>query len=727
MKKGKRVISKYLSWLLVFLLVIGITPVPAFAAEDELWVNGVNILKEPGGSVPCGTGTAAWDHSSRTLTLTDAKISVASASKSRNAGIYYSGTDKLNIVVNKTNTIDNTSSQSSDQIRYGIYSEHSPISVTGNGTLDITVTSGSGVTGGGIIYSEGVSGGNNIHIQDITLICRGRNVTGGLVGVCTSSGSLNIQNTNLSFSGNLDSALRSERGGDITITNSNLSIKQIRGNLIACNNNFTIKDSVLTAEGKTANSAITVSKNIVCSGSILRNLNSESNCFLALGTASFTNKSDISGSAKSTGLYGDDRVTIDDSKVNLTSTDNCAVYSSKNLSIVNHSEVTASGLISAVRADGDQGITVKDSRVSGVSKNEKGIESRGLFTIEGKSEVKATGGKAAVSAICTQIAGEPYPGKAILMDEKVYYEESGGKLAVSDWEDQGKRLSFTSFVAGNESGPLKPDLSNALKSVSVKLKKVAPPTPSIKVSGVKLNKKSLILYKGKSEKLKASVSPSNASNKSVSWKSSNPKAVKVDAFGKITAVTYGKAKITASAKDGSKKNTSCTVTVPYRIRYHLNKGKNHKSNRKYYYNEKVVLNKPKRKGYQFKGWYRDKKLKERKITKISKGTKKNYSVFAKWKKIKVGTTWLYNLQNKKSKTITIRWKKISGVKGYQLKYSTNKKFKNAKAVTRKGRKATLKKLKAGKKYYIRVRGYKLDSAGKRVYGKYSKKMTWRMW
>lgn len=275
MKKGKRVISKCLSWLLVFLLIIGITPVPAFAAEDELWVNGVNILKEPGRSVPCGTGTAAWDHSSRTLTLTDAKISAASASKSKNAGIYYSGTDKLNIVVNKTNTIDNTSSQSSDQIRYGIYSEHSPISVTGKGTLDITVTSGSGVTGGGIIYSGGGSGDNNIHIQDITLICRGRNVTDGLVGVCTSSGSLNIQNTNLSFSGNLDSALRSERGGDITITNSNLSIKQIRGNLIACNNNFTIKDSVLTAEGKTTNPAITVNKNIVCSGSVLRNLNSE--------------------------------------------------------------------------------------------------------------------------------------------------------------------------------------------------------------------------------------------------------------------------------------------------------------------------------------------------------------------------------------------------------------------------------------------------------------------
>lgn len=192
-------------------------------------------------------------------------------------------------------------------------------------------------------------------------------------------------------------------------------------------------------------------------------------------------------------------------------------------------------------------------------------------------------------------------------------------------------------------------------------------------------------------------------------------------------MNYGTAKITASAKDGSKKGASATVTVPYRISYHLNKGKNHKANRSYYYNEKVILKKPSRRGYQFAGWYRDKKLKKRKTTKISKGTKKNYSVYAKWKKIKVKTTWLYNLENKKSKTISIRWRKISGVSGYQLKYSANKKFKNAKAVTRKSKKAVLKKLKAGKKYYIKVRGYKIDSAGKRVYGKYSKKMTWRVW
>ena len=47
----------------------------------------------------------------------------------------------------------------------------------------------------------------------------------------------------------------------------------------------------------------------------------------------------------------------------------------------------------------------------------------------------------------------------------------------------------------------------------------------------------------------------------VTWKSSNPNVVSVDDAGKITAVSLGKATITCTAKDGSKKSAKCTVTV----------------------------------------------------------------------------------------------------------------------------------------------------------------------
>ena len=75
------------------------------------------------------------------------------------------------------------------------------------------------------------------------------------------------------------------------------------------------------------------------------------------------------------------------------------------------------------------------------------------------------------------------------------------------------------------------------------------------------------------------------------------------------------------------------------------------------------------------------------------------------------------------KAISVTWKKVSGVKGYQIQVATDKKFKkNKKTVTvkkQKTTKTTVKKLKANKKYYVRVRTYKIAN-GKKVYSSWSK-------
>lgn len=66
-------------------------------------------------------------------------------------------------------------------------------------------------------------------------------------------------------------------------------------------------------------------------------------------------------------------------------------------------------------------------------------------------------------------------------------------------------------------------------------------------------------------------------------------------------------------------------------------------------------------------------------------------------------------KSKDKKQLTISWKRDSQVSGYEIQYSTDKNFKNAKTVTVTKNKATSKsinKLKSGKKYYIRVRSYK---------------------
>ena len=61
---------------------------------------------------------------------------------------------------------------------------------------------------------------------------------------------------------------------------------------------------------------------------------------------------------------------------------------------------------------------------------------------------------------------------------------------------------------------------------------------------------------------------------------------------------------------------------------------------------------------------------------------------------------------------------VVGVKGYQVMISTSKKFKKAKVKNYKKAKFTIKKLKANKKYFIRVRAYKVVN-GEVYYGKWS--------
>ena len=83
---------------------------------------------------------------------------------------------------------------------------------------------------------------------------------------------------------------------------------------------------------------------------------------------------------------------------------------------------------------------------------------------------------------------------------------------------------------------------------------------TVYVTGVKLNKTSVNPTVGDTVQLTATVSPSDATNKTVYWSSSNPSVATVDGAGKVTAKGAGTAKITVKTDDGSKTAT-CTITV----------------------------------------------------------------------------------------------------------------------------------------------------------------------
>ena len=85
-------------------------------------------------------------------------------------------------------------------------------------------------------------------------------------------------------------------------------------------------------------------------------------------------------------------------------------------------------------------------------------------------------------------------------------------------------------------------------------------TQTVAVTGVSLSKTSLSLVEDGSETLTATITPSNATNKALSWKSSDASIASVDGSGKVTAVKAGSATITVSTTDGGK-TASCSVTV----------------------------------------------------------------------------------------------------------------------------------------------------------------------
>lgn len=116
-------------------------------------------------------------------------------------------------------------------------------------------------------------------------------------------------------------------------------------------------------------------------------------------------------------------------------------------------------------------------------------------------------------------------------------------------------------------------------------------------------------------------------------------------------------------------------------------------------------------------------------TKASKPTKNAKKVSGNWVDKKYKKASISKL-SKGKKAITVRWKKVSTIKGYQIQLATDKKFKkNKKTVTiskQKTTKTTVKKLKAKKKYYVRIRTYKnVKYQGKtiKVYSSWSKVKT----
>ena len=166
--------------------------------------------------------------------------------------------------------------------------------------------------------------------------------------------------------------------------------------------------------------------------------------------------------------------------------------------------------------------------------------------------------------------------------------------------------------------------------------------------------------------------------------------------------------------------TSKPVTNKVKVTYIANGGKaGAKSKTVTYKKAYGKLTTAKRMGYTFKGWY-TKRSGGSKVTSKTKVKKKGtIKLYAHWQKVKVSKVSKITVKASKKK-VTLKLKKVTGAKGYEITYSLNKNFKSKKKITITKTTVNINKLKSGKKYYIKVRAYKTDSAKSKVYSSYSK-------
>lgn len=167
----------------------------------------------------------------------------------------------------------------------------------------------------------------------------------------------------------------------------------------------------------------------------------------------------------------------------------------------------------------------------------------------------------------------------------------------------------------------------------------------------------------------------------------------------------------------------------YSISYVLNGGTNSIHNPKQYdyTTDTIIFEEATRKGYAFLYWYEDISLcedgchrGERKVSELPVNSLGNIELIAKWEKISLGKTVIMSAKKSFTTQISIIVQPIKEVTGYEVLYAKNSSFTSGKKTQdSKTSNITIKSLTKGTTYYVKVRAYRLDSAGNKIYGSYS--------
>lgn len=135
---------------------------------------------------------------------------------------------------------------------------------------------------------------------------------------------------------------------------------------------------------------------------------------------------------------------------------------------------------------------------------------------------------------------------------------------------------------------------------------------------------------------------------------------------------------------------------------------------------------PVRSGYRFNGWFTAPNGGTQILPTTVVTAKTDTTLYASWSRVNVSKPSKPSAKNGKAKQIKLKLKRTKNAEGYQIQYAKNKRMKSARIKNTKKLTTTINKLSRGKVYYIRVRAYRTDSTGAKVYGPWSSKMKVRV-
>ena len=494
--------KKIVSLCMALALCLGLLPVTALAVApigQVLYVGGVQI-----------SSTGYW------TTDSDGNVTASTAGETPTDNyIHY---DAENNVLTLHNATIKNELEFNESIEGGTFISGSAIGVfnkSGNAELTISLVGTNTIANVGkgifVLASSASTGSSNLTIQGDGSLNASASQTGIWVQSNSNNAALCVENAEVTASP--DGAVKNgvlvqaKDGSDVSLT--------VNGGSLTASVNANIWFQFGSGVSGSGTPTVTVSNNAIvrANGGIANN----SSTSIQYGTGSEENGGIVFDGSAGT-VYG-----------SVTLQEDLTVENGQTLTIPDGASLTTDGMLTVDGGTltGDVTGTV-NYKVTGVSLNTDSL------TLE-------EGGTATLTATIT-------PSNAT--DQNVTWSSDNESVATVD---QNGRV--TAVAQGGATITAAVDGKSAKCSVTVN---AAAPVP---VTSVSLDKTSLGLTEGDTETLTATVEPSDATNKNVTWSSDDTSVATVDASGLVTAVARGTAVITATAADGSGASASCTVTV----------------------------------------------------------------------------------------------------------------------------------------------------------------------